>query len=90
MIFIYYILFFSEKKDYDFSQELKWHMIYYACVCASQTKSLDKAEAVEELRMILNSQQLVNAFKNVDLSGDVGEELDVKLIASVCFKGVGH
>ena len=70
--------FFSEKKDYDFSQELKWHMIYYACVCVSQTKSLDKAEAVEELRMILNSQQLVNAFKNVDLSR-VSKKLRVQL-----------
>ena len=70
--------YFAEKKDYDFSQELKWHMIYYACVCASQTKALDKQEATQELGMILNSPQLVSAFRNIDLSG-VNKKLRVQL-----------
>lgn len=70
--------FFAEKKDYDFSQELKWHMIYYACVCVSQTNALEKDEATKELGMILNSPQLVKAFRNVDLSG-VAMKLRVQL-----------
>ena len=74
--------FFAEKKDYDFSQELKWHIIYYACVCTSQTKALNRAEAVEELGMILNSPQLENAFRNVDLSG-VSKKLRVQLFLKI-------
>ena len=61
--------YFKEKKDYDFSQQLKWHMIYYACVCASQTRSLPKEEAKQELRAVLNSPQLEKAFDHVDLTG---------------------
>lgn len=61
--------YFKDKNEYDFTQELKWHMIYYACVCVSQIKSLSKEEAEQELRMILYSPKLTEAFRNVDLSG---------------------
>ena len=70
--------FFADKKDYDFSQQLKWHMLYYACVCASQTKQLSAEESYDELRTILNSTQLAEAFKDVDLSG-VNPKLRVQL-----------
>ncbi len=70
--------FFEKKKDYDFSQELKWHMIYYACVCVSQTKSLSDIEAKEELWTILNSPQLVKALEGVNLQG-VNSKLKAQL-----------
>ncbi len=61
--------YFKNKEDYDFSQELKWHMIYYACVCISQTKYLSKEDSEKELKNILNSPQLKEAFHQVDLNG---------------------
>lgn len=61
--------YFADREDYDFCQELKWHMIYYACVCLSQTRALSEAEARKEMRQILNSNQLEDAFTGVDLSG---------------------
>lgn len=70
--------YFMDKENYDFSQQLKWHMIYYACVCASQTRSLPKKEAEQELKSILHSPQLEKAFRNVDLSG-VNTKLKVQL-----------
>ncbi len=71
--------FFRNKKDYDFTQELKWHLIYYACVSVSQTRSLTKEKAEEELRNILYNSRLENAFKNVDLSG-VSTKLKIQLL----------
>lgn len=70
--------YFTEAPDYDFGQELKWHMIYYACVCLSQTKSLSKEKAKQEIVKILNSNQLKEAFKGVDLS-NVNTKLKVQL-----------
>ncbi len=71
--------FFAKKKDYDFSQELKWHMLYYACVCVSQTRNLSKKEAKKELQDILFSPQLKTAFENADLSG-VDSKLKIQLL----------
>ena len=70
--------YFKDKTDYDFSQQLKWHMVYYACVCASQTKSLSLDEQTKELRTILYSSQLQEAFRKINLSG-VNSKLTVQL-----------
>ena len=70
--------YFANKQDYDFSQELKWHMLYYACVCISQTTGLPKKKALQELKRILASPQLGKAFENVDLTG-VNWKLRVQL-----------
>ena len=54
--------YFSGVKDYDFSRQLKLHMIYYACNCIGQAMSLTKAEAIREIRDILGSRELTAAF----------------------------
>lgn len=53
---------FDQVNDYDFSRQLKLHMIYYACNCIGQEvgHSSDKAKSV--IRDILNSKQLKEAF----------------------------
>lgn len=70
--------YFRDKEEYDFSQELKWHMIYYACVCVSQTNYLPFLKAIEKMKTILYSRHLEEAFNAVDLSG-VNKKLKVQL-----------
>ena len=55
---------FDAVKDYDFSLQLKLHMIYYACNCIGQAISLSKEEAITDIRKILNSQELSSAFQD--------------------------
>ncbi len=54
--------FFDPIKDYDFTRQLKLHMIYYACNCIGQACSQRKNIAVPEIRRILNSEDLRKAF----------------------------
>lgn len=70
--------YFRDIEEFDFSQELKWHMIYYACACISQTNYLPFFIAIEKLKTILYSRQLKEAFNAVDLSG-VNTKLKVQL-----------
>lgn len=55
---------FDSVKDFDFSRQLKLHMIYYACNCIGQAMSLPKKDALADIRKILRSQELTNAFKD--------------------------
>ena len=57
--------FFDRVTDYDFSRQLKLHMIYYACVCVSQTGSLPASERRAELDRILQCPQLRQAFRHL-------------------------
>ena len=60
---------FDAVKDYDFSRQLKLHMIYYACNCIGQTISLSKEGAIADIWKILNSQELTAAFQNFPMTG---------------------
>ena len=53
---------FDHVNDYDFSRQLKLHMIYYACNCIGQAASLMRKEAISEIRAILRSNELEAAF----------------------------
>lgn len=70
--------YFDDISDYDFSNQLKLHMIYYACNCIGMAKSLSKQEAKNDIQAILKSNELKSALKNVNLSG-VPFKLKVKL-----------
>jgi len=66
--------FFDEVKDYDFTRQLKLHMIYYACVCIGQVKMLDYGVAIRQIGIILNDKHLVKAFHQFEFP-----ELSLKL-----------
>ena len=55
---------FDRVADYDFSRQLKLHMIYYACNCTGQAATLPKTEALADIRRILGSQELRQAFRD--------------------------
>ena len=54
--------FFDPIKDFDFSRQLKLHMIYYACNCIGQELTLPKLEAKRGIRNILETRQLRDSF----------------------------
>lgn len=58
---------FDCVADYDFSRQLKLHMIYYACNCINQACSQPKEVALADIRSILHTQQLTAAFKDFPL-----------------------
>ncbi len=66
--------FFDSVSDYDFSRQLKLHMIYYACNCIGQACSQPKEIAMPEIKRILNAQDLKNAFVDFPMP-----EIPVKL-----------
>lgn len=55
---------FDHVADFDFTRQLKLHMIYYACNCLGQAASLEKENALEDIRAILHSQELITAFQD--------------------------
>lgn len=56
--------FFDNVTDYEFSRQLKLHMIYYACNCLSMAAKLAGASALAEIRNILNDDHLIKAFRD--------------------------
>lgn len=56
--------FFDGVTDYDFSRQLKLHMIYYACNCAVQAVSQPKEVAVSAIKNLLNAPDLQQAFQD--------------------------
>lgn len=56
--------FFKHSTDYDFSRQLKLHMIYYACNSIGQIKGSEMpyAEKKDKLDQILSSEELEKAF----------------------------
>ena len=71
--------FFNNKKEHDFSQQLKWHMIYYACNCIGQTAMLDKAERRRVIAEVVRSSELADALDHADLH-DVNPKLKIQLM----------
>lgn len=64
---------YFENSSYDFSQQLKWHMLYYACVCVGQAFKLEKRDRKDEIRKILLSAELKLAFEKLNYSGIPGK-----------------
>lgn len=58
--------FFSNIKEFDFSQQLKLHLIFYACNCIGQEIGRPFKEAIKEIDRILASNELKEAFKGFD------------------------
>lgn len=71
--------FFDPVTDYDFSRQLKLHMIYYACNCIGQAVSLERAQAIAEIRFVLASPELKRAFSQFPLPA-VSWKLKLQLI----------
>ena len=70
---------FDGVKDYDFSRQLKLHMIYYACNCIGQAASQPQKTALTELRRVLCSRELAEAF-----AGFAMPEVSWKLKVQLC------
>lgn len=58
---------FDGVTDYDFSRQLKLHMIYYACNCIGQACTQPREKALSEIRGILRSAELTAAFRDFPL-----------------------
>jgi hypothetical protein len=58
--------FFDDKKDYDFQNQLKLHIIFYACNSLGQVKisGEDFLQRVKMIGEIMKSKELRTAFKN--------------------------
>lgn len=69
---------FDGTPDYDFSRQLKLHMIFYACNCIGQSCALPKEKALESIREILRSEELSEAFRNFPMP-DVNWKLKIQL-----------
>lgn len=70
---------FDHITDYDFSRQLKLHMIYYACNCIGQVCTQPKEKAIQEIRGILRSGELTDAFRDFALP-DVHWKLKVQIL----------
>lgn len=53
-------------------------MLYYACNCLGMASKLSEEDALYEMNMILNSQELKTAFKSLHLS-DISIKLRFQL-----------
>lgn len=71
-------VFFDGVQDYDFSRQLKLHMIYYACNCIGMAINLQREEALKGIGEILNSQKLRKAFCDLAMP-DVPVKLKIQL-----------
>lgn len=56
--------FFDNVKYYDFSRQLKLHMIFYACNCLGQVKQSGKSRKEQKklMKIIMDSDELNEAF----------------------------
>lgn len=70
--------FFSDKTEFDWNNQLKLHMIYYALVCLNQEKRVNNGLTDEYVR-IVKSDKLQNALKNVKVTG-ISWKLRIRLI----------
>lgn len=71
--------FFDEITDFDFSRQLKLHMIYYACNCIGMEMSQEKNAAIRAIDNILHDRHLVQAFESFKLP-KVSLKLKVQLL----------
>lgn len=83
--------YFANSEEYDFSQQFKWHSIYYACVCIGQSFSLTKCERKKVIKDILNSDELQEAFTNLDYEKmNMRLKVQLKLMKNKCCTAVEY
>ena len=70
--------FFDTVQEYDFSRQMKLHIIYYACNCIGQEIPRAPQEARKRISDILNSSQLRAAFQDFTMP-DVPFKLKMQL-----------
>ncbi len=70
---------FDCVTDYNFSRQLKLHMIYYACNCIKQACSQPKEIALADIRSILHTQQLTTTFRDFSIP-NVSWKLKIQLL----------
>lgn len=59
--------FFDSIGDYDFSQQLNYHLIYYACNCLNQTGLMKKFKKTkQEISILLSDPDLNKALHTVE------------------------
>lgn len=69
---------FDGVSDYDFTRQLKLHIVYYSCNCINQACTQPKEIALPQIRSILSSVQLQEAFKDFSMP-NVGWKLKIQL-----------
>lgn len=70
--------YFDNINDYDFSRQLKLHVLYYACVCINQASTLDFKNGINEIKEIVCSKELQDTFQSFKLP-DVSFKLKLQL-----------
>ena len=72
---------FDNKKEYNFSQQLNLHQIYYACNCLGQLKHADLEKEVKNRKAqeILKSEKLAEAFYKFDYPKEWSWKLKVQI-----------
>ena len=71
--------YFGGIQNYDFSCQLKYNLIYYACNCIGQELAYADKQSVQRIDDILNSEELQTAFQNISFI-QVPLKLKVQLI----------
>ena len=74
--------FFDDIVDYDFSQQLNYHLIYYACNCLNQTGLMKQFKKTkEEISKLLSDKELVQSLHDVkNLSVNPKLEIQIGLM----------
>lgn len=75
--------FFDHVTDYDFSQQLKLHMIYYACNCLGQISNapVSNQEKKQLMNKVITSSKLKEAFSNFQYPSEWPWKLKVQVKA---------
>lgn len=71
-------VYFADKREFNFQNQLKLHLIFYACNCIGQTAALSIEEGKKEIHRILNDPELEDAFHQVRF-GDIPLKLRIQL-----------
>ena len=76
-----YLRSYFNETDYDFSEQLKLHMIYYACNSLNQIKNaeISRSKKMELYARIMKSNKLQEAFTDFDLPEEWSWKLKVQI-----------
>lgn len=71
--------FFCQVTDYDFTRQLKLHIIYYACNCIGMESKREKKASIRKIKEILSDCKLEKAFQ-MKVLPEVSLKLKVQLL----------
>ena len=73
--------YFNEEKGYNFSEQLKLHLIYYACNSLNQVKNakMSRSTKMELYARIMKSNKLQEAFTDFDFPKEWSWKLKVQI-----------